>query len=154
MPSAPDLAAQELYGKVDGAALRQPARAMQIVRPAVPLRRKPMAGSGVRDRGDLRRDRDASIDEAEGWAWVQLERDGYVGYLPVGHARRRGADEPTHRVKALGTFVYPVPDIKSPPLMHLSLNARLAIAAIDGAFCAARWRRLRLRAAHRGERPG
>ena len=23
-------------------------------------------------------------DEKDGWAWVQLERDGYVGYCPSG----------------------------------------------------------------------
>ena len=43
-------------------------------------------------------------------------------------------DETTHRVRALGTFVYPVPDIKSPPLMHLSMNAELCIANGDERF--------------------
>ena len=37
-------------------------------------------------------------------------------------------------MRALGTFVYPVPDIKSPPLMHLSMNAELSIANGDERF--------------------
>jgi cell wall-associated NlpC family hydrolase len=37
-------------------------------------------------------------------------------------------------VRSLGTFVYPVPDIKSPPIMHLSLNSELCIASADERF--------------------
>jgi cell wall-associated NlpC family hydrolase len=37
-------------------------------------------------------------------------------------------------VRSLGTFVYPVPDIKSPPIMHLSMNAGLRIAGGDERF--------------------
>jgi cell wall-associated NlpC family hydrolase len=35
---------------------------------------------------------------------------------------------PTHRVSAIGTFVISAADVKAPPLMHLSLNAQLAVA--------------------------
>ena len=38
-------------------------------------------------------------DEREGWAWAQLERDQYVGYLPT--AALGASAEPTHRVAAL-----------------------------------------------------
>ena len=60
-------------------------------------------------------------------------RDRYVGYVPS-EALSPDIDEPTHRVRSLGTFVYPVPDIKSPPLMHLSLNAELCVVEADERF--------------------
>ena len=53
-------------------------------------------------------------DEHEGWAWGQLEADGYVGYLPS-EALGDPEPTPTHRVAALRTFVYPGPNLKLPP---------------------------------------
>jgi cell wall-associated NlpC family hydrolase len=73
-------------------------------------------------------------DVDEGWAWVQALRDGYVGYIPA-DALTSEIAYPTHRVQASGTFVYPAPDMKTPPLMHLSLNAQLAIAETNEKFC-------------------
>jgi cell wall-associated NlpC family hydrolase len=71
-------------------------------------------------------------DESEGWAWAQLERDHYVGYLP---AVTLGAPSaPTHRVAALRTHAYPTPTIKAPPRMALSLGAQLKIVDREGDF--------------------
>ncbi|MGQ0673626.1 MAG: C40 family peptidase [Hyphomicrobium sp.] len=98
----------------------------QVLRAAVPVRRRPSVTAGI-DTEALHGEIVTQYDEAHGWAWVQLERDRYVGYVPVG-ALGTEIRPTTHRVKALGTFLYPVPDIKSAPLMHLSLNAALAIA--------------------------
>jgi cell wall-associated NlpC family hydrolase len=72
-------------------------------------------------------------DERDGWAWIQLDRDDYVGYVPS-EALSHEVDEPTHRVRSLGTFVYPVPDIKAPPIMHLSINSELSIVEGDERF--------------------
>lgn len=71
---------------------------------------------------------------ADGWAWVQLVRDRYVGYIRA-DALSSEVEWPTHKVSALGTFVYPKPDIKSPPLVHLSLNSEFAVAEMDDEFC-------------------
>lgn len=130
-PFRADLAAQSLYGKVTAPRYVSGAR-MQIARPAVPLRRRPVAGAGFETEA-IFGETATVYDEAEGWAWVQLDHDGYVGYLPSDTLTVEVRNA-THRVKALGTFVYPAPDMKAPPLMHLSLNARLAVAAVDGAF--------------------
>src|SRR5208283_5232999 len=54
------------------------------------------------------------------------------GYLPLAALGR--PLKPTHRVAALRTHVYPGPSIKLPPLMALSLGARLAIAGQEGDF--------------------
>src|SRR3712207_4024875 len=65
-------------------------------------------------------------DENEGWAWVQLHEDGYVGYLPAEALGDAGA-EPTHKVRAIRTFVYPGPNLKLPYQDYLTLNAKVAI---------------------------
>ena len=72
-------------------------------------------------------------DENEGWAWAQADGDAYVGYVPS-DALSGEVTPPTHRVSALCTHIYPAPDIKTPPLDFLSMNAQLAVASIDGRF--------------------
>lgn len=127
-----DLAAQSLYGRVS-APRYAVSVARQVVRPAVALRARPEAAAGFETEA-LFGEIVAVFEEKDGWAWVQLERDRYVGYMP---AETLSAEirEPNHKVNALGTFVYPVPDIKAPPLMHLSLNSILTVAETETKFC-------------------
>lgn len=73
-------------------------------------------------------------ERKDGWAWIQLERDGYVGYVHES-ALTDQVREPTHMVRSIGTFIYPEADIKSPPWMHVSITASLAIAEEGPAFC-------------------
>ena len=127
----PDLAAESLYGKVSAPNYAQ-GHPAQVVRASVPLRSRPSPTFGFETEA-LFGETVTVYDEREGWAWVQLDRDRYVGYVPS-EALSPDIDEATHRVRALGTFVYPVPDIKSPPLMHLSMNAELSIANGDERF--------------------
>jgi cell wall-associated NlpC family hydrolase len=107
----------------------EPAR---VVRAAVPLRRDPDIVCGLETEA-LFGEAVTVFDEAMGWAWVQLARDGYVGYMPS-DALARGAAQSTHKVIALGTFVYPLANIKAPPLMHLALNAPLILRGGDERF--------------------
>lgn len=67
----------------------------------------------------------AVFEDREGWAWGQLESDGYVGYLPAAALARPGPAA-SHRVAVARTFVFPCADIKAPPVMMLPLNAALA----------------------------
>jgi cell wall-associated NlpC family hydrolase len=120
----PDLAAESLKGRVEASRFVA-GELRQVMRAAVPLRSQPQRAAGL-DNEVLFGERVTVFDTADGWAWVQLERDSYVGYVPA-EALRPEVQETTHRVSALGTFVYPTPDIKSAPIMHLSMNARLAI---------------------------
>lgn len=127
----PDLAAKSLYGRVSAPRYVQGVPG-QIVRAAVPLRAKPVPSNGFETEalfGELV----TVYEEHDGWAWVQLERDRYVGYVPA-EALTPDVRETTHRVRALGTFIYPVPDIKSPPIMHLSINSELRITDADERF--------------------
>jgi cell wall-associated NlpC family hydrolase len=64
---------------------------------------------------------------------VQLQQDGYVGYLRSS-ALSAQVRQPTHRVKALGTFLYPAADAKASPWMPVSLNTGLAVAEMGQAF--------------------
>ena len=104
----------------------------QIVWPMAPLRRNPDAAAGL-DTELLFGETVTVYDEAEGWAWVQADFDRYVGYVPSGALHARSAP-PSHNVSAIGTFIYPVPDIKAPLLMHLSLGSQLMIEHRDERF--------------------
>lgn len=73
------------------------------------------------------------FEEESGWAWGQLASDGYVGYVRAG-LLSVGDPAATHRVAALRTFRYRDPDIKSEVLGWASLNAPLAVAALEGEF--------------------
>jgi cell wall-associated NlpC family hydrolase len=127
----PDLASTSLYGKV-GALRYAEGFPGQVVRSSVPLRRNPTPTVGFETEA-LFGEKVTVYDEREGWAWIQLDRDQYVGYVPS-ETLSPEIDEPTHRVRSLGTFVYPVPDIKSPPIMHLSINSELCIVEGDERF--------------------
>jgi hypothetical protein len=63
----------------------------------------------------------------EGWSWVQLQADKYVGWMPAGDLIADGNDEPTHRVSVPRALLFPAPDIKTPPLMALPYGARIAV---------------------------
>lgn len=127
----PDLASTKLYGKV-GALNYSDGYPGQIARSSVPLRRTPTPTVGFETEA-LFGERVTVYDERDGWSWIQLDRDDYVGYVPS-EALSHEIDEPTHRVRSLGTFVYPVPDIKAPPIMHLSINSELSIVEGDERF--------------------
>jgi cell wall-associated NlpC family hydrolase len=72
-------------------------------------------------------------DVAQGWGWVQLEQDGYVGYMPMDNLSAT-IEEPTHWVASRGTFVYPAPDLKRPPVMRLSFNSKVTVVGREGRF--------------------
>ena len=51
------------------------------------------------------------FDVADGWAWIQAEHDGYVGYVSR-HVLTDAREPPTHVVSVPRTFLYPGPDLK------------------------------------------
>jgi cell wall-associated NlpC family hydrolase len=126
-----DLAAEALRGKV--VAPRYVAgEAYQVVTASGALRAEPDARAGWTTEA-LYGEVVAVYDMRDGWAWVQLTGDAYVGYLPAA-ALSRNVRQPTHRVSALGAALYPSADIKSCPAQHLSLNARLTVANVGQVF--------------------
>ncbi|MGO4406554.1 C40 family peptidase [Bosea sp. RAF48] len=127
----PDLAARHLAGQVEAARFADP-QPMRVVVPSAPLRREPRPDAAL-DTEAIAGELVDVYESEEGWAWVQLAGDGYVGYLPD-DALRPDQPLPTHRVAALRTFVYPGPSIKLPPLASLSLNAGVAVLEAKGDF--------------------
>ena len=124
-PFREDVAAESLRGVVDAWRYVQGDR-QQVAASAVPLRREPLAGANL-DTEALHGETLVVFDEQDGWAWVQLDHDGYVGYVP---SEGLGPVRPpaTHRIAALRTYVFSEPDAKAPPLRMLSLNARVCVA--------------------------
>jgi len=104
----------------------------EIRAPVAPVRRHPAPDAPL-DTQALHGERLRVFDQANGWCWAQLESDGYVGYLPT-DALGASGPEPTHRVAALASYVYPAPNIKQPPLARLPFGALLAIVDEHGGF--------------------
>jgi cell wall-associated NlpC family hydrolase len=129
-PARPDLAADHLRGLVD-APRHAIGRAQRIIAASAPLRRYPDASAALETEA-LHGESVMVYDEHDGWAWVQLGRDLYVGYLPG--AALGAPSEPTHRVAALRAHAYPGPSIKLMPRMALSLGAQLMIVGREGDF--------------------
>lgn len=101
----------------------------RITAPVADLLARP---NGPRDRQLLLGARVLVLEETEGHAFVQAERDGYVGYIAVSALGPDAAA--THWVSAPATHLYPAPSIKERELAPLSLGARLTIVAEHGRF--------------------
>jgi cell wall-associated NlpC family hydrolase len=123
-PARADLADERLRGTVAAPRFSTGVE-RRVVAPSTPLRPHPSPEATI-DTEALMGERVTVFDEHEGFAWGQLAADGYVGYLPA-EALGDADPEPTHRVKALRTFVYPGPNLKLPHRCHLSLGAAVAV---------------------------
>ena len=128
-PARADLAAKHLEGQVT-AARYVDGRVFEVIEPQAPLRGEPRPDAPLATEA-LKGEWVTIYDSnAEGWAWGQLQADGYVGWLPA-NALVAPGPAPTHKVAALRTFAFSEPSIKSPPLEALPLGARLAVARFD-----------------------
>lgn len=121
-----DLADVALKGRVEAERWVTPTPA-RVIDAVAPLRRGPRADAGL-DTEALFGETVRVLDEdEEGWSWVQLERDDYVGFMPA-HAILKGeVPSATHRVATLATFVYPQLSIKEPPLARLSFLSSVRV---------------------------
>jgi cell wall-associated NlpC family hydrolase len=127
-PARSDLAAKALQGKVDAARYVE-GRVREVIEPQVPLRGEPRPDASLLTEA-LKGERVTVYDtNGEGWAWGQLEADGYVGWLPENALVAPGV-APSHKVAALRTLAFPGPSIKMPPLEALPFGARLAVARV------------------------
>lgn len=100
--------------------------------PSAALRRAPAAEAEQLDQllfGELFE----VLDEADGWAFGQARRDGYVGYVAAAALGAPGA-APTHTIRALRTYGFSAPSIKAPPVGLYSLNALVAEEGREGRF--------------------
>ena len=100
--------------------------------PSASLRRAPSPGAEQLDQL-LFGERFEMLGEADGWAFGQAVRDGYVGYVETG-ALGGTITEPTHRVRALRTYGFSAPSIKAAPTGLYSMNTLLAAEGSEGRF--------------------
>jgi cell wall-associated NlpC family hydrolase len=135
-PARPDLAAKYLEGKVKATRFVE-GEEFEIADSLAPLRERPSADAALVTQA-LKGDRVTVYDhDGEGFAWGQLNSDGYVGWLPD-RALAKPAGAPTHKVTAIRTFAFPGPSIKLPPAETLVMGALVSVIREDGPFAVTR----------------
>ena len=127
----PDLADIRLEGRVSAAQFAEGAPAHVCV-PATPLMRRPAIDSAM-DSQLLHGEAVRVFERKDGWAWVQAEIDGYVGYLPES-ALAVTMPAATHKVVAGQTVVLSDREQIAAPLHSLSLGAQVAVAEAGPRF--------------------
>ena len=120
----PDLADARLQGSVSAERFVD-GRPARIGATVADLRRQPRPDAGM-DSQVLHGEEVLVFDQADGWAWVQALRDGYVGY--VAEADLSAAEgAATHIVSVPRTFLYPGPDLRFPRAGELSMGSLVAV---------------------------
>jgi cell wall-associated NlpC family hydrolase len=128
----PDLAASHLRGQVEATHFAD-GTPYEVIEPIADVKRAPSPDAAL-DTQALHGERVTVYEiTEEGWAWGQLDNDGYVGWMPANALATPGA-APTHRVIVPRTLCFPAANIKLPPLAGLTLGAALAVARQDGPF--------------------
>ena len=106
--------------------------AMRCARPAAPIRKVADAGAGTEDQLIFGEAFDVLVTEGA-FSFGQARRDGYVGFVETA-ALVAGAGEPTHWVRALRTYAFSRPDLKSPPGGLYTQNSFVTVTGREGRF--------------------
>jgi cell wall-associated NlpC family hydrolase len=131
-PARPDLAAKYLEGKVKATRFVT-GEVFEISEAVAPVHSDPSSQAEQVTQA-LKSERITIYDRnGEGWAWGQLNGDGYVGWVPD-RVLSPPSDAPTHRITAIRTFAFPGPSIKLPPVDTLMLGTTLTVIREDGVF--------------------
>ena len=135
-PARPDLAAKYLEGRIEARRFVA-GEEFEISDAIAPLRDAPSSDAMLLTQA-LMGERVTIYDrDGEGFAWGQLNSDGYVGWLPD-RALAKPAAAPTHKITALRTFAFPGPSIKLPPVDTLVMGAAVTVIRDDGVFAVTR----------------
>ena len=135
-PARPDLAAKYLEGKV-AAARFVSGEEFEIAEALAPLREAPSSDATLLTQA-LKGERVTIYDRnREGFAWGQLNSDGYVGWLPD-RTLIKPVARPTHKIASLRIFAFPGPSIKLPPVDTLVMGDLVTVVREDGAFAVTR----------------
>jgi len=131
-PARGDIAAKHLEGKVEAERFVS-GEIVEVIDAIAPLRERPTGDAPLLTQA-LMGERAMIYDRnGEGWAWGQLMRDDYVGWLPE-IALAKPSAAPTHQVTAIRTFAFPGPSIKLPPIEALVMGSLVTITREDGVF--------------------
>lgn len=125
-PARADLAALKLKGIIEAQTYVEGRRA-RIIEAVAPVRVAPRPDAGLDTEALFGETLVVYDTDEEGWSWVQLDRDGYVGYVPANAILIGETAAATHRVTALRSFIFPGPTIKEPPVTWVSLGSEVRI---------------------------
>jgi cell wall-associated NlpC family hydrolase len=120
----PDLADDRLRGEVSAERFVS-GRPARIAAAVADIRKAPSPNAGL-DTQALLGDDVRVFEQAGGWAWIQTERDGYVGYVAETMLGPQGLPS-THLVAAPRSFLYPGPDMKLPRSGQLSMGSAVTV---------------------------
>lgn len=131
VPARPDLAAAHLEGSV-GAARFVAGTPMAVAIELLDLTITPDRGAGLATQLLLGEAFTVYETRADGLAWGQSGRDGYVGHV---EAAALGAPlGETQRITALWSHIYSAPTLKARVMGGLPLGGEVAVAGIEGGF--------------------
>jgi cell wall-associated NlpC family hydrolase len=131
-PARGDIAAKHLEGKV-AAERFVLGEICEVIESVAAVRERPTGDASLLTQAIMGERAMVYDRNGEGWAWGQLMRDGYVGWLPE-TALAEPSAAPTHKVTAIRSFAFPGPSIKMPPIETLVMEALLTITREDGVF--------------------
>lgn len=121
-----DLADERLRDRVS-AAQYVAGKNCVIVTATAPVHRSPDAGSTMETEA-LMGEVFSVFETCAGWCWGQLASDDYVGYLPAEALLPQDqAVACDTRIIVQRTFVYPKAELRDPPLLDVSMGARLSV---------------------------
>ena len=125
-----DLADARLVGQVT--ADRFAAGTIHRVRAArAPVYPRPQSGGDL-DTEALNGEEVTVFDIVGGWAWGQLKRDGYVGYLRAEMLDAAAPVAATHKIASPAAFAYREPTARSPVVATFFFECRVATVAEFG----------------------
>lgn len=131
-PVRPNLAAAHLKGKVKAERFVE-GNAQQVLAPAATAFAAPRPDAPMVSEALYGERVTVYETTGEGWAWGQMEVDGYMGWFSANAFGPVGKPA-THRVTALRSFIFLTPDIKHAPAATLSFASRLAVTGTQGEF--------------------
>ena len=127
----PDLADLRLKGQVEANRFVS-GTAVQFVSPCTPVQRAPQ-NDAMQLTQALMGETALVFESRDGWSWVQLDHDKYVGY--VRSENLSIAVRPTtHCVIVVATLIYPKPDLKTQPTILVPMNAKLNVIGEQGQY--------------------
>lgn len=128
----PDLADARLKGRVQAEAYVDGQQA--TIRTALADLRRQADDKAPLDSQLMQSEQVLVFERKDGWAWVQCQTDGYVGYIGENNLGPALTTAATHRVSVLRTPLFTAPDIKSSVRDYLSLQTPLHVRESDGRF--------------------
>ena len=127
----PDLADERLRGMVDARQFATGTK-VQFIAPCTSVFREARSDSMQLTQA-LLGETALVFEDKNGWAWVQLDHDKYVGYVRC-ESLSATVYPATHRVCVAATLIYPKPDLKTQPTVLIPMNAQLNIIGETGQY--------------------